>query len=540
MASEKDGPGEGAKAGDESQEEAVPPSASPGDQATSGVSPVRPPITPADLRIGSVVNGKYRIDSILGRGAMGIVAECQHVELCERVALKFLLTTRNVTHDDLGVRFLREAQVSAKLRNEHIARVVDVGVWLESVPFMVMEYLDGHDLRAMIRRHGRLPPAVAIDFAIQICEGVAEAHAHGIVHRDLKPSNVFVTSRADGSDLVKILDFGISKWSLPDSDLGEGTETGIILGSPKYMSPEQIFASSKVDARADIWSLGAIAYEMLSGRPPFDMPTFAQTCAELSTDRLPPSISALLPEVPPALETAIFRCFERSVEKRTQNVAELAGALLEAVGSPFASVVRARIEATLVSRTGREGAPKESGSRIAINSFDAFPPAGLVAASGSTSQRSLPMTTDSSSRRQAEWQRPRRRRWVALAFGGMVVAGGAMAALSPSQSAAPSASKASVTASASAPPRPSSVTPQEPVSADPPSSADTAPEPSVEVRPRPRPAAVHPRPQPIAQASAAPTAPAPAPKATEPVKRNCDPPYVLSADGIKSYKPECF
>ena len=382
MASEKDGPGEGVKAADERQEEAAPPSASPGDQASSGVSPVRPPITPADLRIGSVVTGKYLIDSILGRGAMGIVAECQHIELCERVALKFLLTTRHVAHDDLGARFLREAQVSAKLRNEHIARVVDVGVWLEAVPYMVMEYLEGHDLRATIRRHGRLPPAVAIDFAIQICEGVAEAHALGIVHRDLKPSNLFVTTRADGSDLVKILDFGISKWSLPDSDLGEGTETGIILGSPKYMSPEQIFASSKVDARADIWSLGAIAYEMFTGRPPYDLPTFAQTCAELLTDRLPPSICALLPEVPPALESAIFRCFERSVEKRTQNVAELAGAILEAAGSPFAGVVRARIEATLASRTGREGAPKESGSRIAINSFEAFSPAGLVAVSG--------------------------------------------------------------------------------------------------------------------------------------------------------------
>ncbi len=540
MASEKDGPGEGVKAGYEPQEEAAPPSASPGDQAASGVSPVRPPITPADLRIGSIVNGKYRIDSILGRGAMGIVAECQHLELCERVALKFLLTTRNVAHDDLGARFLREAQVSAKLRNEHIARVVDVGVWLEAVPYMVMEYLEGHDLRATIRRHGRLPPAVAIDFAIQICEGVAEAHALGIVHRDLKPSNLFVTTRADGSDLVKILDFGISKWSLPDSDLGEGTETGIILGSPKYMSPEQIFASSKVDARADVWSLGAIAYEMLTGRPPFDLPTFAQTCAELSTDRSPPSICALLPEVPPALESAIFRCFERSVEKRTQNVAELAGALLEAVGSPFASVVRSRVDATLASRTGREGGPKESGSRIAINSFDAFPPVGLVGASGSTSQRNLPMTTDSSSLRLAEQQRPRRGRWVGLALvGGVVLAGGAMAALSPS-SAGPEAARVSVTASASAPPRPSSVAPQEPVSADPPSSADTVPEPSVEVRPRPRPAAVHPRPQPTAQASAAPTAPAPAPKAAEPAKRNCDPPYVLSADGIKSYKPECF
>jgi serine/threonine protein kinase len=540
MASDKDGPREGAQAGDEQQEEAVPPSAARGDQATSGVSPVSPPITPADLRIGSVVNGKYRIDSILGRGAMGIVAECQHVELRERVALKFLLTTRNVAREDLGVRFLREAQVSAKLRNEHIARVVDVGVWLESVPYMVMEYLEGHDLRATMRRHGRLPPAIAIDYAIQICEGVAEAHSLGIVHRDLKPSNLFVTSRADGSDLVKILDFGISKWSLPDSDLGEGTETGIILGSPKYMSPEQIFASSKVDARADIWSLGAIAYEMLTGRPPFDMPTFAQTCAELSTDRLPPSICAQVPEVPPALESAIFRCFERSVEKRTQNVAELAGALLEAAGSPFSGVVRARIDATLASRTGRDGAAKDSASRIAINSFEAFAPVGLVVASGSTSQRSLPMTTDSSSRRLTEAERPKRGRWVALAVGGIGLVGAAFAALSLSPSATPMVSAPSATVRADAPPRPSSVAPAEAVSAEAPASADPAPEPSPEVRPRSRPPLVRVRPQPAAQASVAPTAPAPAAKTAEPAKRNCDPPYVLSADGIKSYKPECF
>ena len=388
MASDKDGPGEDVQAIDE-QEEAVPPSASAGDQATSGVSPVRPPITPADLRIGSVVNGKYRIDSILGRGAMGIVAECQHIDLCERVALKFLLTTRNVAHEDLGVRFLREAQVSAKLRNEHIARVVDVGVWRESVPYMVMEYLEGEDLRrGASERHGPLPPAVAIDFAIQICEAIAEAHALGIVHRDLKPSNLFVTTRADGSDLVKILDFGISKWSLRRRvSLGEvHARPASILGSPKYMSPEQIFASSKVDARADIWSLGAIALRDVDGPPPFDMPTFAQTCAELSTDRLPPSICEQVPEISPGLEHAIFRCFERSVEKRTQNVAELAGALLESAGSPFASVVRARIDATLASRTGREGAPKDSGSRIAIHSFDALASAGLAVGSGSTSR----------------------------------------------------------------------------------------------------------------------------------------------------------
>src|SRR5580704_11081823 len=279
------------------------PSESIAPQPNSGVSPRVQPSLPCDLAIGTVVNGKYRIESVLGRGAMGVVVECQHVELHERVALKFLIAG-NTAHEDLGVRFLREAQMSARLKNEHISRVVDVGVWDGAVPYMVMEYLEGKDLRATIRAHGRLPAERAIEYAVQACEGVAEAHAQGIVHRDLKPSNLFVTRRADGSDLIKILDFGISKWSIPGREIGEGTETGIILGSPKYMSPEQIFASSKVDARADVWSIGAIVYEMLVGRPPFDMATFAQTCAELSTDRSPPSICAQVPEVPPALESA--------------------------------------------------------------------------------------------------------------------------------------------------------------------------------------------------------------------------------------------
>ena len=261
-------------------------------QANSGVSPRAQPPLSRELTIGTVVNGKYRIESLLGRGAMGVVAECQHLELEERVALKFLLAAGNTGNEDLGVRFLREAQMSARLKNEHISRVVDVGVWDGAVPYMVMEYLEGKDLRATIRAHGRLPPERAIEYAVQACEGVAEAHARGIVHRDLKPSNLFVTRRADGSDLIKILDFGISKWNVPEHEIGEGTETGIILGSPKYMSPEQIFASSKVDARSDVWSLGAIVYEMLVGRPPFDLATFAQTCAELSTDRSPPSICA--------------------------------------------------------------------------------------------------------------------------------------------------------------------------------------------------------------------------------------------------------
>src|SRR6201999_2058367 len=190
------------------------------------------------------------------------VAECEHVELRERLALKFLLTRGNVAGEDFRVRFMREAQVSAKLKGLHIARVVDVGVWLDAIPFMVMEHLEGTDLSRVLRGAGRLPVDVALEYAIQICEGMAEAHALGVVHRDLKPSNVFVTHQADGTDLIKILDFGVSKWDVPDREAGEGTQAGLILGSPKYMAPEQMFTASKVDARADIWSIGAVLYQM--------------------------------------------------------------------------------------------------------------------------------------------------------------------------------------------------------------------------------------------------------------------------------------
>src|SRR5208282_5881625 len=156
------------------------------------------------------------------------------------------------------------------LRNEHIARVIDVGVWREKVPFMVMDLLVGDDLRRTLKQspNGRLPVPTALEYIVQICEGLAEAHAHGIVHRDLKPSNIYVTKRPDGTDLIKILDFGISKWSSHEEQVDELTQTGVVLGSPKYMAPEQLFGSANVDARADVWSIAAILYEMLSGRPP--------------------------------------------------------------------------------------------------------------------------------------------------------------------------------------------------------------------------------------------------------------------------------
>jgi serine/threonine-protein kinase len=332
---------------------------SPPAEATPRASPSdAPPLSHQDsadetasllkqLTVGVVIDGKYRIDEVIGRGAMGVVVSATHVHLKERVALKFLSAKAHTQATDFHSRFRREAQVSAKLRNEHITRVIDVGVWHEKVPFMVMDHLVGDDLRKVLKSAGHLPINVALDYIVQICEGLAEAHSHGIVHRDLKPSNLFVTKRPDGTDLIKILDFGISKWSQQEEQLDELTQTGVVLGSPKYMAPEQLFGSATVDARADVWSIGAIFYQMLTGRPPYDFPTLTRICAELAADKPPPSLRATIPEIPEQLEVVVMQCFARDRDNRVSSVAELAGAVLDAVEAPFAGQVRSKIAAIL-------------------------------------------------------------------------------------------------------------------------------------------------------------------------------------------------
>jgi serine/threonine-protein kinase len=212
---------------------------------------------------------------------------------------------------------------------------------------------------------------VALDYIVQICEGLAEAHAIGIVHRDLKPSNLFVTRRPDGSELIKILDFGISKWSQGEEQLDELTQTGVVLGSPKYMAPEQLFGSASVDARADVWSIGAIFYEMLCGRPPFDFPTLTRICAELATDKPPPSLKALLPDLPDGIEAVVLQCFARDRDHRMNNVATFAGALLDAVDAPFAGQVRAKIQAVLDPKASRElsGGTSSGGMPLATGNY---------------------------------------------------------------------------------------------------------------------------------------------------------------------------
>jgi serine/threonine-protein kinase len=321
-----------------------------------------------------MIDGKYRVDCVMGRGGMGVVFSAYHVDLARNVALKFLCFEESAgIQDDSRARFRREAQISARLRNEHITRVLDVGSWQGSA-YIVLERLEGGDLRRTLKVHGgKLPLQMALNYTLQICEGMAEAHAHDIVHRDLKPANLFVTRRPDGSDFIKIMDFGISKWR--DSEIGEATKEGIVLGSPKYMAPEQIFGR-KTDARADVWSIGAILYEMLGGRTPYTETSLARFCAALLAGP-PPPLDVVNPEIPPRVAAVVARCFEQDPDRRIRSVADLAGELLDAVDSP-PNTLRERLTAIIERRTVDEISPNSS-QRMLLN-VAAAPVSGVTRA----------------------------------------------------------------------------------------------------------------------------------------------------------------
>src|SRR5260221_3586586 len=274
-----------------------------------------------------VVAGKYRVERIIGRGGMGVVVAAWHLELDQRVALKFLMPEL-VERGESAERFRREARAAARIKSEHVVRVLDVGNWEGNAPYMVMEFLDGRDLSAELREKGTLSTKDCVDYLLQAIEAVAEAHSLGIVHRDLKPENLFLTRRADGSRAVKVLDFGISKTIvLGSSDEQSLTRTSNIMGSPFYMSPEQMRTPRNVDPRSDIWALGAILYDLLSGQPPFVAETIPQLCTMmLESEPLP--IRGLRPEVTVELEAVIMRCLAKDISKRWSSVADVGQPLL--------------------------------------------------------------------------------------------------------------------------------------------------------------------------------------------------------------------
>jgi len=283
------------------------------------------------IEVGEVLAGKYRVDRILGQGGMGIVVAAQHLQLQEPVAIKMMLAEA-AANPDAVARFLREARAAARLQSSHVARVSDVGTLPDGRAYMVIEYLEGSDLSRVLETSGPLPMGTAVDYVLQAAEAIAEAHSLGIVHRDLKPSNLFLAQRRDRTPLVKVLDFGISKVSATSSQPAERTmtETSALMGSPIYMSPEQMTSARDVDGRADIWALGVVLYELMAGVPPFVGETLPQVCALVLQGQVP-ALRATRPDVPEQLERVVLHCLEKRAGDRFQTVLDLAQAL-----APFA------------------------------------------------------------------------------------------------------------------------------------------------------------------------------------------------------------
>jgi serine/threonine-protein kinase len=291
-----------------------------------------PPDTPS-LAPGALLGGKYRVSRVIGQGGMGTVLLAHHEELDQRFAIK-VLTGDLSTDPDAVARFMREARAAAKLQSDHVVRVSDVGKFEGIGPYIVMEYLSGTDLGQRVMEGGPLAPADAVDYVLEAIHAIAEAHSLGIVHRDLKPSNLFLAQRADGRQVVKVLDFGISK---VDASMEAGvfqhklTSAGSVLGSPAYMSPEQLKNARDVDARADIWSLGVVLYELLSGLTPFEAETAGGVFTKVVSED-PRPLREVRAGVPWELEQVILRCLRRNPDERWSDVGELARAL-EPLGS---------------------------------------------------------------------------------------------------------------------------------------------------------------------------------------------------------------
>ncbi len=282
----------------------------------------------ASTRIGEMVGGKYRISRLLAEGGMGVVYEAQHEIVKRRFAVKFLRPDYAHRREFLG-RFHREAEAAGALESDHIASAVDFGIAADGSPFIVMEYLVGEDLTSLLEREGRLPLERAADLCVQACHGAEAAHVAGIVHRDLKPKNLFICRREDGTDLLKILDFGIAKL-VPMRYDHATTDAGTVMGTPAYMSPEHARGERTLDPRSDVYALGTILFEMLSGQLPHPGDSPNAILHHIST-RTPVSIAVAAPGLPGALVGTVDRALATDPDARPQSAKALA---LELV--PFA------------------------------------------------------------------------------------------------------------------------------------------------------------------------------------------------------------
>ena len=345
-----------------------PPLAADGERAASGDAPSVPTPTPP-ISLGAVVAGKYRVDRVIGFGGMGIVCAATHLELGTAIAIKFVRPERG--SDERAVaRFLTEARAAAQLQSQFACRVMDCGRLPSGSPYIVMEYLVGQDLRSLVNTQGPLSVQGAVALALQACEALAEAHSKHIVHRDVKPENLFIAEGPGGAQLLKVLDFGISKQLSPLGPQRSLTDSTESIGSPSHMSPEQMIDPASVDFRTDIWSLGVVLYEILTGQLPFAGETGPQLCANvMTTQPIPPQ--ALHADIPEGLARVILRCLEKDREHRFRDVGELSLSLKE-FGGTAAALAAARVE-QIFGRTESEApvvAPNASHDEGAAESVD--------------------------------------------------------------------------------------------------------------------------------------------------------------------------
>lgn len=276
------------------------------------------------------LDGKYRFERTVASGAMAVVVVARHLELDEKVAIKFL-SPEALRSQAAVTRFRREARAAAKIKNQHVVRIIDVTTTQSGIPYFVMEYLDGMDLERVLKQYPdrRVPFADAIDFVLQASEAIIEGHSLGIVHRDLKPANLFSVDRGDGYPLIKVLDFGISKFTTALGDV-ERTDQHEILGSPRYMSPEQIASAWAVDHRTDIWALGVILYEAIAGCAPFRDELIPELWRKIRQEA-PEPLSELRADCPEALSGIVLKCLNKDPAKRFADLSEFASEL-----APFA------------------------------------------------------------------------------------------------------------------------------------------------------------------------------------------------------------
>jgi serine/threonine-protein kinase len=318
---------------------------------------------------GAVIGGKYALTRVIGEGGMGMVYEATHLKLRQRVALKLLLPDL-LARPDVVARFEREARAALSLSGEHVARVLDVDVLPDGLPYMVMEYLEGRDLAAELAARGPLPVHEAVGYVLQACEAMTIAHRAGTVHRDLKPGNLFLAAQGEGRVVIKVIDFGISK--IADEDGISVTATFSALGTAPYMSPEQVRSAKNADARSDIWSLGVILHELITGKPPFEGENVPTVVAAIIADP-PKPLRAARPDAPAGLEAAILRCLEKDRERRFADVEELAAAIAPYV-DPNARFDESLAAAAVEAPSAPVETPKRrSGTKVAV---------GLLVAAG--------------------------------------------------------------------------------------------------------------------------------------------------------------